>query len=59
MGNIGHLSSLETWGGEITTVSITTAAVMAIFPKVAGIFAAAFTPLTEASKKNSKIWNQK
>ena len=36
MGNIGHLSSLETWG-EITTVSITTAAVMAIFPKVAGI----------------------
>ncbi len=35
-------------------MSITTAAVMAIFPKVAGIFAAAFTPLTEASKKTAK-----
>lgn len=53
MGNIGNLGALETWG-EIATVSITTAAVMAIFPKVAGIFASAFTPLTEASKKTAR-----
>ncbi len=53
MGNIGNLVTLEAWG-EITTVGITTAAVMAIFPKVAGIFAASFAPLTEASRQATK-----
>ncbi|WP_422444806.1 PTS galactitol transporter subunit IIC [Thermoanaerobacterium sp. DL9XJH110] len=53
MGNVGKLNTLAAWG-EITKVGITTAAVMAIFPKVAGIFASAFTPLTEASKKAAK-----
>lgn len=50
MGNFSQLGSLKAWG-EITAIGISTAAVMTIFPKVAGIFASAFAPLTEASKK--------
>jgi galactitol PTS system EIIC component len=53
MGNLKRLGSLSSWG-EIATVGISTAAIMAIFPKVSGIFAQAFLPLTEAAKKKGK-----
>lgn len=53
LGNITQLGTLAAWG-EITTVAITTAAVLAIFPKVAGIFASAFAQITEATKKTAK-----
>jgi len=35
------------------TIAISTAAVMAIFPRVANIFASAFMPITEAARKRS------
>lgn len=50
-GNLSQLNTLAAWG-EIATIGISTAAVMTIFPKVAGIFASAFAPLTEASRKS-------
>lgn len=53
LGNFDRLGSLVAWG-EIALVGITIAAIMAIFPKVAGLFAQAFTSLTEASKKRAK-----
>lgn len=53
MGNLSRLSTLTAWG-EIAGLAIGTAAVMNIFPKVAGVFASAFLPLTEASKKAAK-----
>lgn len=52
-GNFMRLNTLEGWG-EIATVGIATAAIMAIFPKIAGIFASAFTTITDASKKTAK-----
>ncbi|WP_232698154.1 PTS galactitol transporter subunit IIC [Brevibacillus daliensis] len=53
-GNFDQLNRLEAWG-QILTVGISTAAVMAIFPKVAVFFeASAFTSLTDASKKTAK-----
>lgn len=53
LGNLNRLGELAAWG-QISTVAISTAAILAIFPKVAGIFASAFSPLTEASKKLNK-----
>ena len=53
VGNITRLNTLAAWG-EIASVGIATSAIMAIFPKVAGIFASAFTAITEASKKSTK-----
>jgi PTS system galactitol-specific IIC component len=61
IGNFSRIGTLAAWG-EIVTVGISTAAVMALFPKVAGIFASAFTSITEASKKGikkgakSRVW---
>jgi PTS system galactitol-specific IIC component len=52
-GNFNRIGTLAAWG-EIALVGITVAAVMAIFPKIAGIFAQAFTSLTEATKKKAK-----
>lgn len=49
IGNIKDLGALASWG-EIATAAISTAAVMAIFPKIASLFAAAFTLLTESTK---------
>ncbi len=49
IGNFAHLGELSAWG-SVTTVAISTAAVMAVFPKVGGIFASAFTSLTDAYK---------
>ncbi|RAL21381.1 PTS galactitol transporter subunit IIC [Thermoflavimicrobium daqui] len=53
LGNFDQLGKLSSWG-EITIIGISTSAVMAIFPKVAGIFSQAFLPLTEAAKKKAK-----
>ncbi|EOH88396.1 PTS galactitol transporter subunit IIC [Enterococcus pallens] len=52
-GNFMRLSELAAWG-EIASVGIATAAIMAIFPKIAGIFASAFTSITDATKKSAK-----
>lgn len=51
LGNFSSLLELSSWG-EITEVAIATSAVMAIFPKVAGIFAQAFNPISQAASKN-------
>lgn len=53
VGNFHELGTLAAWG-EIATAAISTAAVMAIFPKIASLFAAAFTLLTEATKGIAK-----
>ena len=55
LGIFGHLSDLGTlaaWG-NIMTIAISTAAVMAIFPRVANIFASAFMPITEAARRQT------
>ncbi|MCU6746108.1 PTS galactitol transporter subunit IIC [Faecalicatena acetigenes] len=53
IGNVHDLGNLASWG-EIATSAISTAAVMAIFPKIASLFAAAFTLLTESTKGAAK-----
>jgi PTS system galactitol-specific IIC component len=50
LGNINRLGELAAWG-QIMLVAMGTAAVMAIFPRVAAIFAQAFTHLAAASRK--------
>ncbi|HGM3508773.1 TPA: PTS transporter subunit IIC [Clostridioides difficile] len=50
LGNITRITTMEAWG-EIMKVGISTSAVMAIFPKVASMFAQAFAPITEAARK--------
>lgn len=52
-GNITCLDTIEAWG-EIFRVGVATAAVMCIFPKIAGVFASAFTTITDASRKTAK-----
>lgn len=52
-GNFMRLTEMAAWG-EIATVGVATAAIMAIFPKIAGIFASAFTSITDATKKSAK-----
>ncbi len=52
LGNLNQLGDLAAWG-NILTIAISTAAVMAIFPRVANIFASAFMPITEAARKRS------
>lgn len=52
-GNINVLNTLNGWG-EAATVAISTSAVMAIFPRIAGIFASAFTSITDASTNTAR-----
>jgi PTS system galactitol-specific IIC component len=52
LGNLNKLGTLAAWG-EIAQISVATAAVMAIFPRVAGLFAQAFTAITEAARERS------
>jgi len=54
LGNLRNLASLESWG-QIVTIGISTSAVMAIFPRVANIFASAFNAIAEAARKRSGI----
>lgn len=53
IGNIKHLGELSSWG-TILVCGVATASVMAVFPKISGIFAGSFGPITEASKKSIK-----
>ena len=53
IGNIKGLATLAAWG-DIASVAVTCAAVMAIFPKIAGLFASGFTALTDYSRKTLK-----
>lgn len=53
VGNIDRLATIAGWG-NIAQVAVTCAAVMAIFPRVAGMFAAGFGALTEFSHKTLK-----
>lgn len=46
------LGELASWG-KITSSAVSTAAVMAVFPKVGGIFASAFSSLTDAYKSKA------
>lgn len=52
LGHLGDIATLAAWG-NIMTIAISTAAVMAIFPRVANIFAGAFMPITEAARKRN------
>lgn len=52
LGHLNDLGTLAAWG-NIATIAISTAAIMAIFPRVANIFASAFMPITEAARKRS------
>lgn len=52
IGNYNALGQLQSWG-TISSAAVSTAAIMAVFPKVAGIFASAFTSLTDAYKKKA------
>jgi len=53
IGNITTLTAIKSWG-QILTTGVTTAAVMAIFPKVGSIFAQSFSSITAASQKSMK-----
>ncbi|WP_038322985.1 PTS galactitol transporter subunit IIC [Caproiciproducens sp. R1] len=53
VGNITALNNMAAWG-QVVNVSVTCSAVMAIFPKVAGLFASGFTTLTDYSRKTLK-----
>ena len=53
VGNFSRINTLAAWG-EIAGCAIATAAVMAVFPKISGIFAGSFGAITEASKKSIK-----
>jgi len=52
IGNYNQLNTLVAWG-TISSAAVSTAAIMAVFPKVAGIFANAFTSLTDAYKSKA------
>jgi PTS system galactitol-specific IIC component len=51
-GHLGDIGTLAAWG-NIMVIAISTAAVMAIFPRVANIFASAFMPITEAARRQT------
>lgn len=50
LGSVNKLGTIAGWG-DILEVAIATSAVMAIFPKIASMFAQAFAPITEAARK--------
>ncbi|MDQ0203581.1 PTS galactitol transporter subunit IIC [Pectinatus haikarae] len=50
LGNINDILTLAAWG-QILKVAVATSAVMAIFPKIASMFAQAFAPITEGARK--------
>lgn len=50
VGNFTQFNTIAGWG-SIANVAVTCAAVMAIFPRIAGMFAAGFGALTEYSRK--------
>ncbi len=56
-GNIKNLATIAGWG-SIFTIAVGTAATMAIFPRVAALFAQAFTYLAQASRTFAKNANR-
>jgi PTS system galactitol-specific IIC component len=52
LANIGKLNQLSSWGNMLL-VGVSTSAVMTIFPKIAEVFAQAFTPLAEVMKEKA------
>lgn len=50
VGNLATLNTMASWG-QIANVAVTCSAVMAIFPKIAGLFASGFTVITDYSRK--------
>ena len=56
-GNLKSLGTIAGWG-SIFTIAVGTAATMAIFPRVAAIFAQAFTYLAQASRAFAKDKNR-
>ena len=56
IGNFYRLGELAAWA-QIIDVTITCSAVMAIFPRIAGLFASGFTALTDYSRKTLKKSN--
>lgn len=53
IGNFSSLGEMASWG-QIASVMVTCAAVMAIFPKIASILASGFSAMTEYSRKTLK-----
>jgi PTS system galactitol-specific IIC component len=49
LGNIKTLNTMEGWG-SVFTIAVGTAATMAIYPRIAALFAQAFTYLAQASR---------
>lgn len=58
LGNLNDIFTLAAWG-QILKVAIATSAVMAIFPKVASLFAQAFTSITDAARQLMKGTNNR
>ena len=56
-GNLKNLGTMAGWG-SVVSVAVGTAATMAIFPRVAAIFAQAFTHLAAASRSYAKDKNR-
>ncbi len=52
LGNLTSLGTMAAWG-NIMSIGISTAAVMAVFPRIAGLFAQAFTAITQAARERS------
>lgn len=52
IGEFKALNTLTAWG-TVATAAVATAAIMVVFPKVGGIFASAFTSLTEAFRSKA------
>ena len=52
IGEFKALNTLAAWG-TVATAAVATAAIMVVFPKVGGIFASAFTSLTEAFRSKA------
>jgi PTS system galactitol-specific IIC component len=50
LGNLTELDTMAGWG-SVAVITVGTAATMAIFPRVAALFAQAFTYLAQASRK--------
>jgi len=57
LGNINRLGTLQGWG-NLALVTIATTTVIAVFPRIADLFAQAFTPLAEASRRFAQAKNR-
>lgn len=53
LGNTTALGTLAAWG-TIAACAVATASVMVVFPKVGGVFASAFTALTDAFRQKAQ-----